>query len=48
MTFGVGNNDPRWVLQQHLQLGVSAAIVDDVPQVLVVLIAHWKVRDIGR
>jgi hypothetical protein len=34
MTFGVGNNDPAWVLEQHLQLGVTAAIVDNVPQVL--------------
>ena len=33
MTFGVGNNDPAWVLEQHLQLGVTAAIVDDVPKV---------------
>jgi hypothetical protein len=34
MTFGVGNNGPAWVMQQHLQLGVTAAIVDDVPKVL--------------
>jgi len=27
MTFGLDNNDPAWVLQQHLQLGVAAAIV---------------------
>ena len=33
MTFGIGNNDPAWVLEQHLQLGVTAAIVDDVPKV---------------
>lgn len=39
MTFGVDNNDPAWVLQQHLQLGVAAAIVDDVPKVAAGLVA---------
>jgi hypothetical protein len=38
MTFGVGNNDPAWVLEQHLQLGVTAAIVDNVPKVLLTLL----------
>jgi glycerophosphodiester phosphodiesterase len=33
MTFGLDNNDPAWVLQQHLRLGVAAAIVDDVSTV---------------
>ncbi len=28
------NNDPAWVAQQHLQLGVCAAIVDDVAGVV--------------
>lgn len=31
---GLGNNDPEWIAQQHFQLGVSAAIVDDVAAVV--------------
>ena len=42
LTYGLDNNDPQWVREQHA-LGVQAAIVDNVAQIVPALAAAARV-----
>ncbi|GMH45934.1 hypothetical protein BSKO_13898 [Bryopsis sp. KO-2023] len=43
LTYGLGNNDSEWVSEQS-GMGVHAAIVDDVANMLPVLVGKWSGR----